>query len=85
MGVDTMNFFDEYELFHAYYNLDGGKRLFIDKRIDICRFCGKNSSTTKFDKSSHALPESLGNKILFSFGSFSMNFAMIHFNSRNSI
>lgn len=61
-----MNFFDEYELFHAYYNLDGGKRLFIDKRIDICRFCGKNSSTTKFDKSSHALPESLGNKILFS-------------------
>lgn len=39
-------------------------KVFIgEKKNKICRFCGKNENATTFNNISHAIPESLGNKI----------------------
>lgn len=62
------------EFYSANYDLAGEWYLEIGtdvvlKRQDglhICRFCGCSDATVSFRKIAHALPESLGNKSLFS-------------------
>lgn len=45
-----------------------GERFYIgDKNNKICRFCGRDSTTTKFQKRAHAIPEFLGNHSLLTY------------------
>jgi hypothetical protein len=65
-GVD-MNFDDIYELLIMYDDLaNKEKKEYIPCDFGRCLFCLQDSSSTKFDKSSHAISESIGNKRLFS-------------------
>lgn len=62
-----MNFDDIYELLVMYDDLGNKeKKEYISRDTKLCLFCLKDSSSTKFDKSSHAISESIGNKRLFS-------------------
>lgn len=50
------------KLFQAIF----GKRIFIGEKSDrICRFCRRNSTSTKFRNDAHLIPEFMGNKSLF--------------------
>lgn len=53
-----------------YYNIYywGDKKARVgeaDKKIRVCRFCGNSSTFITFKNNSHAISESLGNKLLF--------------------
>lgn len=51
----------------AGWVLEPGKKIILgDQENQLCRFCGKRAPDTSFRLSAHALPESLGNKSLFS-------------------
>lgn len=51
----------------AGWVLEPGKKIILgDQENQRCRFCGKRAPETSFRLSAHALPESLGNKSLFS-------------------
>src|SRR5688500_17375532 len=45
---------------------ESNKHLLRPKNERICRFCGKSSSDTVFKDFAHLIPESLGNKLVFS-------------------
>lgn len=45
----------------------GEKKFLGDKNSRICRFCGKTCPQVTFRKNAHALPESVGNKSLFTY------------------
>lgn len=65
-----VNFEDEYERIVFYNNLDDEQRKHFyleDGDKYICRFCGKEETETKFDKSAHAISEMVGNNWLFSY------------------
>ncbi|MGD9678724.1 MAG: HNH endonuclease [Vulcanibacillus sp.] len=58
-------FYDNYDIM-ANYILDGNKKIVLgDKKNQKCRFCGRMASDTKFRMEAHAIPELVGNKILF--------------------
>ena len=61
-----MNFLDTYDLLCAYCDLENTPKDYIQNPIENCRFCGNDPLHTKFDSSSHAIPELLGNKKLYS-------------------
>lgn len=62
-----MNFDDVYDILIAYDDLGNiNKKEYIRNESNKCLFCLKDSSSTKFDKSSHAISELIGNKRLFS-------------------
>lgn len=51
----------------CWYFLEPGKRIILGDQADqLCRFCGKRSPEVTFRHLAHAIPESLGNKSLFS-------------------
>lgn len=54
------------DLYYIY--IFGDKRISFrdsDKKERVCRFCGKSFPTVHFRNKSHAISESLGNKLLF--------------------
>lgn len=54
----------KYEVYAYGYN--GIRKEIGNKNNRICRFCGKREGETTFRKIAHAIPEALGNKLLFS-------------------
>lgn len=63
---ERLKFFgDNYDII-ANYILNGNKKIFLgNKNKQKCRFCGRIASDTKFRMEAHAIPELVGNKILF--------------------
>lgn len=65
-----MNLSDRISFFEENYDLlscggyGSGKKIYIGKKNEKCRFCGKNSSETRFSNDSHAIPQFLGNRQL---------------------
>jgi hypothetical protein len=52
----------------GHWILKPEKKIFLgDKRDHRCRFCGKRPPEATFRKDAHAIPESLGNKSLFTY------------------
>ena len=46
----------------------GSNKIFLgDKQHRVCRFCGRGKSSTRFKRDAHVIPESFGNKRLFSY------------------
>ena len=64
----ALRFYDDNYDVVAQQFLNPDKRVFLgDKRNRRCRFCGGVRPKVTFKKVAHAVPESLGNKSLFSF------------------
>lgn len=60
---DRIDFYEEnYEI--AYYNILTEKTFLGSE--GACRYCGKSIPEVTFDKLAHAIPELIGNKLLFS-------------------
>lgn len=61
------NYSKIYELEHlAFPPGESMKRTLKPRAARVCRFCGLNSSNTRFNNIPHVIPESLGNKYLIS-------------------
>jgi len=54
---------DNYDILYGGF-LGRGKKIFIGKKNQKCRFCFRDNKSTTFRNSSHAIPELLGNKQL---------------------
>lgn len=66
MKVSESFFTENYDLIFTsgVWSTSSEDKVFIgEKNNKTCRFCGKNEKYTTFDNTSHAIPESLGNKI----------------------
>jgi hypothetical protein len=56
-------YYTERILIHAGHQ----KKLYLgDRSNKVCRFCGRDSSATRFSKVAHLLPQFMGNNMLFS-------------------
>lgn len=65
MSAISLSFYRENYDLVRHYILTGSKRIFLGRRQMPCRFCGKASPLVSFRNKAHALPESFGNKTLF--------------------
>lgn len=65
----SIQYYQKYYIRIAHYLLNNNKPIYLgNENNKICRFCGKSESNgAKFEKIAHALPESVGNKCLFSY------------------
>lgn len=63
--LNCKKFYENYDLISKYH-LEVGKKIVLGKRDDRkCRFCQRQQPEVSFRKKAHALPESTGNKSLF--------------------
>ena len=61
-----LNFYDQHydsTACHLHSNMD--RRVLGDRENQVCRFCGKSRPEVRFRDRAHAIPESLGNRVLF--------------------
>lgn len=73
IDINILTSTDENEYFHLTYEPEVILRKEYDKKVFFgsksnqkCRFCGKGSNETSFNRKAHLLPELTGNKIFFS-------------------
>ena len=62
----ALNFYNQHYdplVWHLHSGMN--KRVLGNKENQVCRFCGKSKPEVLFRSEAHAIPESLGNKILF--------------------
>jgi len=62
----ALNFYDQHYdsmVCHLHSNTD--RRVLGDRENQVCRFCGKSRPEVRFRDRAHAIPESLGNRVLF--------------------
>ncbi len=59
-------FASHYNLMSVHFSFESNMKTLKSKAKRVCRFCGKDSSATKFKKVAHLMPEMIGNKGLFS-------------------
>lgn len=65
---DRIAFYNEnYEIISDYNLISGNKTFLGNKTNKLCRFCGNDHNQTSFRQEKHVIPESIGNKLLFSF------------------
>ncbi len=65
---DLAAYYEERYQITAAWSLRPGDKIFLgDKDSRKCRFCGKTKPEVSFRKEAHALPESIGNKSLFTY------------------
>lgn len=64
---DQLEYFAKNYSMVAQYDLSGDKIYIGSKKNRKCRFCGKSNPESTFKHKSHALPEMIGNKLLFSY------------------
>ena len=65
--LDALGFYgDTYDLLFAYAARQGGRRTHLRSRTGrVSRFCRRNDATVSFRAKAHAIPETFGNKTLF--------------------
>ena len=65
---DLTTYYEEHYQIAIEWSLKPGKQIFLgDKKNRKCRFCGKTKPYVGFSNDAHCLPESIGNKSLFSY------------------
>ena len=65
MDISESFFSENYDLIFSsgVWSIGTERKVLIgEKENKLCRFCGKDESSTSFNNVSHAIPESLGNK-----------------------
>jgi hypothetical protein len=63
---DALRFYDENYATIRWWILEPGKKVVLpSSQPGVCRFCARSAPTVTFKKKAHALPESTGNKSLF--------------------
>ena len=64
--LEAVRFYDDnYDLLCAHLVRPGERNVLGSSDNRICRFCGRNEAVASFKDRAHAIPESLGNKSLF--------------------
>ena len=64
--LEAYRFYDSaYDLICAHLVRPGEREVLGRSDNRVCRFCGRNDATASFKDRAHAIPESLGNKSLF--------------------
>jgi hypothetical protein len=65
---DLSAYYEDRYRIAAAWSVRPGEKIFLgDKNSRICRFCGQAKPEVSFRKEAHALPESIGNKSLFTY------------------
>lgn len=65
VDLATQFYRKNYDLVAKYVVVPGPKQFLGDLQSQMCRFCGRRAPLTTFKKLAHAVPESLGNRTLF--------------------